>query len=124
MGNGAGIQSRKTDPLSDRRADLGADFAPSPVHLPFEPEAKRKEIGWCLMGRTLKRKAEAESVIGRTVTLHRVHNLSVQEKELGACHDIRIHVAVVPRQLYPSSTIKPEKQYFPRQHIRCSCLQY
>lgn len=79
MGNGAGIQSRKTDPLSDRRTDPGADYAPSPVHLPFEREAKRKEIGWHLMGRPLKRKAEAESVVGRAVTLHRVDDLSVQE---------------------------------------------
>ena len=61
------------------------------------------------MGRPLEGKAEAESVIGSAMTLQRVNDLSVKEQKLGARHNIRIHIAMVPRHLYPSTSIKPEK---------------
>ena len=75
------------------------------------------------MGRPLKGKTEAESVGWRAVTLHRVDDFGVQEKEFRAGHDIGIHVTVVPRHLYAPAAIKPEKQNFPRQHVSRPCLE-
>lgn len=145
MGDGIRIQSAAANSFPDRGIDSGPDYAPYPVHLPLEQKAKGKEtggtghtiidyhielssrqllqIGWYLMGRPLEGKAEAEPVVWGAVALHWMDNLSIQEQKLGACHDIRIQIAMIPRHLYSSASIKPEKQYFSRQHIRCSSLK-
>ena len=74
-------------------------------------------LGWCLMGRPLECKAEAESVVGSAVTLHRVDDLGVQKKEFCAGYDIGIHIAMISRHLYAPASVQPEKQNFPRQHV-------
>ena len=57
------------------------------------------------MGRPLECEAEAESVAGRAVALHRMHDLGIQEKEFRSGHGIRIHITVIPRQLYAAATV-------------------